>query len=418
MITDYKPILKNKYFVYLWSSQILSQLTVNILNFIILIRLFENTNSTIATSLLWVSYALPAIFFGPMAAAFVDIFDRRSILIITNFLQSLAVFIFGFIHQGRIFLLYGIALIYSFLNQFYLPAESASLPYVLKRKFLAQANGLFFLTQQGSLILGFGGAGFLYQFVGFEKSVFICSFLLFMAFISTYFLPKIHVQRLKLNSFEKYYISFFKSIYEGYKFIKSNNVVLIPLIVTIVTQVLFTVIIVNIPLITREIFGYNVKYSGTLVVIPATLGALLGTINMPKILKTGIRKKSIIEESMLTLSVLFLLLIFITPFLVSIIKIIFSIAIIFLSGLFFIGILIPTQTFLQEVTPEKYRGRVFGNLWFLVTIATVFPIIFTGAISELLGVKFLIFIISLVILSIFYISSKFGQKYLYEIKPS
>ena len=61
MMEDFKPLIKNTKFVHLWTSQILSQLTINIMNFLLLIRLFEHTGSTIATSLLWAAYALPAI---------------------------------------------------------------------------------------------------------------------------------------------------------------------------------------------------------------------------------------------------------------------------------------------------------------------------------------------------------------------
>jgi MFS family permease len=89
---DFKIVLKNKNFIYLWSSQILSQLTINIMNFLLLIKLFNETSSTIATSFLWVAYALPAIFIGPIAAASVDMLDRKRVLLITNLMQSILVF--------------------------------------------------------------------------------------------------------------------------------------------------------------------------------------------------------------------------------------------------------------------------------------------------------------------------------------
>lgn len=130
-------------FKYLFASQVLSQLTVNMMNILLLSRLFTITGSSIATSLLWVSYALPSIFAGPIGAASVDFIDRKKVLIITNFLQALVIFIYIFMHQTSIFLLYLVVVIYSFLNQFYLPAEAASLPSVVKKADLARANSLF-----------------------------------------------------------------------------------------------------------------------------------------------------------------------------------------------------------------------------------------------------------------------------------
>jgi MFS family permease len=78
----------------------------------------------------------------------------------------------------------------------------------------------------------------------------------------------------------------------------------------------------------------------------------------------------------------------------------------------FIGIIIPSQTFLQEATPGGLRGRVFGNFWFLVTVATILPIIFSGAIVEIFGIRFLCLLLTSFGLIALIVSKKFGQKML------
>ena len=75
-------------FYLLWTSQILSQITINIMNFLLLARLYEITGSSIATSLLWVTYAIPTIFFGPIGASLADLISRRKTLMVTNFMQA------------------------------------------------------------------------------------------------------------------------------------------------------------------------------------------------------------------------------------------------------------------------------------------------------------------------------------------
>jgi len=124
MLREYKLLVKNSNFVYVWISQIFSQLTINIMNFLLLIGLFAKTQSAIATSFLWVSYSLPAILVGPVAAASADMIDRRKILMISNLLQALTILSFAFLHETRFFLIYGVVFIYSFLNQFYVPGGS------------------------------------------------------------------------------------------------------------------------------------------------------------------------------------------------------------------------------------------------------------------------------------------------------
>jgi len=94
------------------------------------------------------------------------------------------------------------------------------------------------------------------------------------------------------------------------------------------------------------------------------------------------------------------------------VRIIVSFIAILFVGVFFVALIIPTQTFLQEVTPENLRGRIFGNMWFLITITQVIPIIFSGALVEILGIKSLLLIISLFSIGIFYFSKKSGEKLL------
>lgn len=411
---DFQNILSKPNFLYLWTSQILSQLTVNIMNFLLLTRLFTVTGSTIATSLLWVAYALPAIFFGPIGAASVDLVSRRKTLMITNLLQALTVFGYILIQQPSIFLLYFVVVLYSLFNQFYVPAESSFLPSVVPRNFLPHANSLFFITQQASLVVGFGMAGILLSFIGFNGSLILCTAFLFIAFVSTAFLPEMKPNLKVPETLDKLLITFFKSIYEGYAFIKSHKAILFPLVLLLGMQVALAMIVVNLPVIATEILRVSVNYAGLLVVVPAGIGATIGSIIIPRNLKKYWRKKSVIEVSCAILSLGIFLIVFLVPFLPILLRIIFEPIFVVLIGFGFIGITIPTLTFLQESTPLWLRGRVFGNLWFLVTIATIFPVLFSGVITEFFGVKTLLVILMLGTMFIFYYSRRHGQKLIAE----
>jgi MFS family permease len=57
----------------------------------------------------------------------------------------------------------------------------------------------------------------------------------------------------------------------------------------------------------------------------------------------------------------------------------------FLAGVAYSVVAIPAQTQLQEDIPEDVRGRVFGVLNMLVSIASFVPIIIVGPISDLIG---------------------------------
>lgn len=394
-MSDYSFLLRNRNFVFLWISQILSQLAINIMNFLLLTRLFSLTASSIATSFLWVSYSLPAILVGPFASAVVDIADRRRVLMITNFLQFLTIFVYAFVFEYKIFLIYGVAMTYSLLNQFYVPSESASLPSLVKEDDLPEANSLFFLTQQSSLVLGFGTAGLLNRLLGFQYTLILCSLFLFLAFVSVSFLPGMKFGRVNFERFDDLLFAFFKRIKYGYDFIIGNRLVLFPFLLLLSMQVGLAIVMVNIPLFAEEILKIHSDKGGLFIVMPAGIGAFIGALVIPKLLKKRkVRKKFVIEYSLFSISLCLFLLSFIFLFLSNVWLVIFSFVLIVVLGLSFVGVVIPSQTFLQSIVPGGLRGRIFGNFWFLVTIATIFPVVFSGALSEFLGVRFLIVILA------------------------
>lgn len=400
-MNEYRKLLKSSKFNYLWISQILSQVTVNMMNFLLLTKLFSVTGSSIATSLLWVTYALPAIFFGPIGAASVDLINKRKMLMATNLLQALSVFGFFLFHEQSIFLLYVVVLAYSFFNQFYVPAETSSLVAVVDKKQLANANSLFFITQQGALVLGFGFGGVIEKLLGFKGSLILCAVFLFVAFISVSFLTDIKEKDKIPESFEKLITNFFGSIVAGYQFIKDNKNVLYPLVLLLILQIYLAIIFANLPLIGTQVLRVAAGYTGVLVIIPASIGAFVGSFWVPKLLRANYRKKSVIESGLIMAGLGMIILALGVPFLSFFNRLIFSFLILILIGMGYILASIPTLTYLQEVTPADIRGRVFGNMWFLVTIITLFPVMFSGLLTEFLGIRFVLFLIGAISLGLF-----------------
>ena len=200
---------------------------------------------------------------------------------------------------------------------------------------------------------------------------------------------------------------------EGYQFLKDNYSILAPFVLLMGLQVAMAIIVVNVPLIATDLLNIRIDTAGFLMVVPVGVGTLLGASIIPRLLRSGKRKKGVIEFSLAALTAVILFFVFVIPLLTSYWPRMFvSMLAIVAAGFSFIGILIPSQTFIQEKTPGGLRGRVFGNFWFLVTIATVFPTIFSGAISELFGISTLLVILSIFTLSFLVVFRRFGQRFL------
>ena len=417
MLNQFGPVIKNRNFLLLWSSQVLSLLTINIMNFVLLTRLFEKTGSSLATAFLWMAYALPAILFGPLAAAIVDVRDRKEILIAANLVQSLTIFLFALSHRSTFFFVYGVVFIYSFLNQFYVPAESASLPSLVSKTLYTQANSLFFMTQQASLMLGFSLGGVLLHFLGFERTLFLCAALVFVAFVCVIFLPRIRASREKTNRPAEGHLNLFQRIGNGYSFIKENRRVLAPLLVLLAFQATLAIFIVNIPAVAHNVLHIAAPLAGPYIIVPAAMGAFLGAAILPHLMSRRWRKKQVVETGLLLSAVLILAHVFVVSEIRSVARIYVGIALNVVLGLSFVAITVPAQTSLQEATPKEMRGRVFGNYSFLSNVTAVVPVIFSGTIAHFFGVKPLFTLLAALCLAASVYSRKRGDRFISPIHP-
>jgi len=406
-------LFKNHNFLYLWSSQILSQFTINIMTFLVLIRTYEQTGSTIAASFIWIAYGIPALLIGPIAAAFVDIVDRRKILMVANIAQAFVVLIYALLYQRFLYLSYGVVLGYSLLDQFYVPAEAATLPSVVRKKNLAQANGLFFISQQTATILGFGLAGLISEVIGFGKAMSIGTVLLFLAFLIVSRLPSQKWGGLKRTvSFEGKIYRFFGKIKEGYVFIRHKKTIFYPFFFLMWLHVSLSILVVNMPEIGATVIRTKPSLAGAFILAPGGLGALAGTFTVSRLLAREFRKKKIIDTALLMLSLAFMTVALVVPSIEFWAGRLVLIFIFFMVGFSYVSALIPALTFLQMRTPKKLMGRIFGNFWFLTMAVTLLPVLFSATVTEVLGIRPLLFLIGaiaglILIVSKFYVGKNF-----------
>src|SRR5487761_1611032 len=84
-------VARNPQFAKLWASQILSQLAQQLLNFSLIIRVFNLAQGThfanFAVSILILSFGIPAVLFATLAGVYVDHLDKKRVLVISNFLR-------------------------------------------------------------------------------------------------------------------------------------------------------------------------------------------------------------------------------------------------------------------------------------------------------------------------------------------
>ncbi|MBZ0187771.1 MAG: MFS transporter [Candidatus Obscuribacterales bacterium] len=164
--SGYGSVLRNPQFMGLWLAQIFSQFADRAVFVLFVAVLTSLQHSTIAghyigaaqmTSLLYVAFTIPAIILSPVAGVYVDRWSNKAVLIVSNLLRAgfVALVATPFVKHSPT-AAFTLAFLISIGSQFFAPAETASIPRLVKKGDLLAANSLFFTTMM--IALGFGFA--------------------------------------------------------------------------------------------------------------------------------------------------------------------------------------------------------------------------------------------------------------------
>lgn len=104
---------------------------------------YDLTGSTLASGGLLLCSFLPLFLLGSLAGVFVDRWDRRRTMIVTNLLHAIVLLPMLLVHNAdAIWLVYLVVLAQSCLQQFFRPAEQSLVPLLVESRQLVTANAL------------------------------------------------------------------------------------------------------------------------------------------------------------------------------------------------------------------------------------------------------------------------------------
>ena len=392
MKTSFVEVLKNRHFLKVWMSQFFSQLTANMLNFVLIVRIYEATQSTVAVGLFLAIYAAPSVLLGLFSGAFIDLMSKRKILLFTNISQALIVLLYLGIGD-KIWPIYSIVLLYSICDEFFTPAEASTIPAIVKKENLPAANSLFLFTLHGAFLIGYSIAGPVIKFFGIFTPFLLASLFNLLAASAVFFLPKDKPK--KGLTIETSFEDFVADIKEGYIFIKNEPKVLIPIILYVTSQVIIASAVVLLPSFANDVLLMDIKDAGLLLVLPAGIGALLGAFTVERTIKR-LGKRLIITSGIFIAFLGIISLALIAP---RIGIILFASLLMAILGGSMVLVSVPAQTLLQENTPFDVRGRVFGALGAFVAISAALPLFVVAGLADLFGPVAILTLIALILLA-------------------
>jgi MFS family permease len=410
-------VFRNRPFLLLWLAQAATQIGGNMVIFGLTVVIAKSTGSTTAVSALILTFLLPAVLFSALAGVFVDRLDRRLVLIFTNILRGIA-FVAIFLVGDHLGLIYLLNITVSTITVFFAPAEAAMIPMLLPRSQLISANGIFTLTLNAAFALGFTLVGpLIVKVAGAPLLIIIVAVLYFVAAAFCATLPAappaprpadVEPGSKRFGEARQAFGSVAEQLQEGLAYIRGHREIRWSLIYLGIAASLVGVLGVLGPSFAEKTLELRSE-DFVVVVLPLGVGIVMGILLLNAYGRLLPRRR-VIEGGLIALGVLLASMALsgrISTFLTtsaagtplpdlslvtSLLAIVVAVA--FFAGIAYASVAIPAQTQLQEDLPEDVRGRVFGILNMLVSVASFLPILVVGPIADILGTTVVLLIVS------------------------
>ena len=401
-------VLRIPSFLYLLISEFFSQFAMNLLNFVLLLVVYQLSGSNLAVAGVVLSFTIPAILFGILAGVYVDKWNKKNVLVYTNVLRALAALPLLFV-STELFLVYLISFVVSLITQFFIPAETPIIPQLVSQKLLLSANALFSMGIFGSIIVAYALSGPLLLILG-KDNVFILITLLFA--VSAFFAFLISLKYKKPS--EKQKIQILEEIRDAFSVMAKKDNIYHSLFLLTLLQTLILVIAVIGPGYATNVLHIEVEKFPILFVTPAVIGMTIGAILIGNFWHNK-SKQTLAKAGLLIIGFIMLLFPYgnivtsqdsvrtinsYLPGLVQINEIHIMLFLAILIGIAFSLVFVPSNTLIQEETSDRQRGKIYGTLNTMVGIVSIIPILGVGILADAIGVSTVITIIGIIVICI------------------
>ncbi|MCC6977328.1 MAG: MFS transporter [Candidatus Melainabacteria bacterium] len=407
--SGYASLFRNKQFMCLWTAQIFSQFADRAV-FVLFVAVLtaqavaKSANQTVhaaeLTSWLYVAFTIPAVVLSPFAGVCVDRWSNRAVLVVSNLIRAffVALVALSWVKEYPK-VAFTLAFLISIGAQFFGPAETASIPRLVKREDLYCANALFFTTMMIALGFGFAIGEPIIAHTGIGGAPYAVAGLFLIAAI---LLMGISDNKPQKHDREPWW----EELRVGIAYIVDSPPVFRAILkITILFSTIITLNIIAVALVEQVMhlqpfqFGYVIAAAGLGMMIGNFWVGHQGPNASPRLMVYGgfsglglcmclLGSLGFIQDHLFPLvgmtGVYFNGWLILVPLLFAT-----------LLGISCAFVAVPTQATLQAAVPEDLRGKVFGAQNTAMSAASTIPVILTGVFADNLpgGVSTTLFIL-------------------------
>jgi len=397
-------VFRQRNFVLLWSAQVLSQLASNMVLAALMAVVVKTTGSNTANALLILTFLAPAVVFSALAGVLVERSDARLIMMAANLGRAIGTV--GFILIGtNVLAILALNFVISTISAFFAPAELIAITRLLEKRHFMAANSIFILTVNATFGIGFGVIGpLLLTTLGADAVYVVVAVLFALAALAIVPLPSVKpAQAPTPLQAGKALTHVVDELREGIAFVQRTPQISWSLRYLGIGASIIGVLGALGPGFATTVLGLRPE-DIFFIMGPAGLGAVMGILFLNSF-GQYLPRRLLIDVGLVLVSAMLLGIALVRPIVdvlspaiqpieenlpsllasaLSIIALVIAIA--FGAGIAYALIAIPAQTSLQEELPANVRGRIFGILNTLLSVASFFPVIAAPIIADLVDI--------------------------------
>ena len=378
--TGMLTVLRNRDFLALWLSQLISKVGDNFAVVAALVLINELAEKTgLAVVVIAAAMTLPQLF-ALVSGVLVDRFSRKSVMIATDLLRAGIVLLALLVRESsQLYILYLTAFTIMALGAMFIPARNASVPNMVPEEHLLTANALIQATELVSLIAGASLATLVIGLTSTYTAFIVDSatFGLSALFLVAAHIPQGPAAALSPKAraggeFRQYWESFL----EGVRYIGSNKHLLQLMAITTVATLGLSATVLLAAAYFKELLGISAQYLGLLQTAEG-LGMAAGAV-LISAYASWARSRQIVSVTMIVLGAGIL---------------VFALAPVYwlvLIGALVVGLcVVSARTTLaamtQALVPDAQRGRVESAMVTVIGLGTMGALIMAGILGDFVG---------------------------------
>lgn len=366
-----------------WIGQTVSLFGDRLNQVALAVLVFAATDSPLATSLVFLTASAPYLFLGPVAGPFVDRWDQKALMVVSDLLRAALVLLLPLAAAINLWLVFPIIFLVTVVSVFFRPAKSAVVPRLVERNDLMAANSATWIGETVADIVGYPLAGLFVAFLGAELP------LAFWADAATYLVSAILIGGLVIPPVARAAAPvvggavrrFRADLVEGFRFLRGQPTLFQNTIVSTIAQVSLGALIALTVVYAKDVLdGTLIAYPANYTAIEAAIGVgnLLGGVAVGAV-GAHLRKGWLIGLGLLIMGI--------SQALLGLTQHVdLAIALAAVLGIANLVFIIPTQTLFAELTPMPLMGRVLATRASLVAGSMTLAMGASGAIAQVVPV--------------------------------